>query len=108
MTNHTKKYKETIHTTRPHLNSFEKFASKLFHLKVIEIALSSLDKTIFRTTPLLIGLGSAVTIGIFIVVVCTVFGYQIISMTVLLYILLLGFIIGAVFEYVRALIKQSK
>lgn len=107
MTNHTKTYKATIRSSRDSLNSFEKIASKLLHVKVIDQITNLLDTTVFRTTPLLIAMSSAITVGLLLLAVCYTFGYRVSSMEIMIYILILGFVVGAVFEYVRALVKKG-
>lgn len=107
MTTKNSDYQKTIADARSHLSLSLQFLSRVFHVKVFDILLRILEKSLFRIVPTLIGLTAAISVGIFIVCLCYFFGYQVISMSILWYVLALGYIIGIVFEYIRILITQK-
>lgn len=100
-------YNATIKKARVELNIYEQLISRFIHMPVISSILSILEKTLFRQTPMQFGLVASVTMGLFLVSMSYLYGYQVSSLEVLVYIFGLGFIVGLVFEYVRSLLGQQ-
>lgn len=100
-------YKVTIRKARAELNMHEQLISRFIHMPVIPSVLNILEKTLFRQIPMQFGLMASVTIGLFLVGISYLYGYQILSLEVLVYIFGLGFMVGLVFEYVRSLLRQQ-
>lgn len=101
-------YKVTISKARAELKAHEQVISRLIHLPIISSLFTILEKTLFRQTPMQFGLVASVTMGLFLVSMSYLYGYQVSSLEVLVYIFGLGFIVGLVFEYVRSLLKQQE
>ncbi len=101
-------YHKAIRQNRVHLSSHEKILSKLIHQRLVELILASLENSFFRILPMQFGFIAVTIIGVFSLIVAYFYGYQITSMTALGYVFALGFLVGVVYEYVRALVKQVK
>lgn len=100
--------KITLNKIRFHLNTFEKIVSIIIHKPIMSLVLVSLEKSFFRTIPMYFGFVAAITAGILMLATAYFFGYQIISLTVLGYIFVLGFVMGFMYEYVRSMVRQIK
>ncbi|MEK7621330.1 MAG: hypothetical protein AAB395_03165 [Patescibacteria group bacterium] len=107
MAKNSNDYKVTMKKARAELNAYERLIGKFIHLAPVSLVIGILEKTLFRQTPMQFGLVASVTMGLFLVSMSYLYGYQISSLEVLVYIFGLGFIVGLVFEYVRSLLKQQ-
>ena len=101
-------YQVTIATAQSRLSATDRLLSKLLHTHAINLVLHALERSLFRIVPMQIALVATVTVGLLIVCVAYFYGYHIASLNVLGGVFILGFIVGAVYEYVRALIRQVK
>lgn len=101
-------YQVTIATARSRLSTPDRLLSKLLHIPAIDLVLRTLERSIFRIVPMQIALVTTITAGLLIVCIAYFYGYHIASLNVLGSVFILGFIVGAVYEYVRALIRQVK
>lgn len=108
MTKTTRTYRETIKKTRHDMSLIEGFASKILHQPVVALVLNTLEKTLFRIIPMQFGLVASIVIGALTIFVAYSYGYQLVSLSVLGYVFVLGYIVGLVFEYVSSMVSQSK
>ncbi len=108
MTKTTKTYSETIKNTRRDMSFIEGLASKVLHYPIVALTLDTLEKTLFRIVPMQFGLMASIVIGALTIFVAYSYGYQLVSLSVLGYVFVLGYTVGLVFQYVSSLISQSK
>lgn len=108
MTKTTKTYREAIKNTRRDMGFIEGFASKVLHQPVVALTLNALEKTLFRIVPMQFGLVASIAIGALTIFVAYSYGYQLVSLSVLGYVFVLGYTVGLVFQYVSSIISQSK
>lgn len=108
MTKATRVYRETIKNTRRDMSFIEGLASKVLHQPVVALILNILEKTLFRIIPMQFGLVAAIIIGTLTIFVAYSYGYQLVSLSFLGYVFVLGYTVGLVFQFVSSLVSQSK
>ena len=101
-------YQVTIARAQAQLNTTERLLSKLLHIPAIDLVLHTLERSIFRIVPMQIALVATITVGLLIVSIAYFYGYHIASLNALGGVFILGFVVGVVYEYVSALIRQVK
>lgn len=101
-------YRVTLAKAQQHLRADEKILAKILHQPVIYLILHTLERSLFRIIPMQFGLISSIIVGLLVISVAYFYGYQINSLTIMGSVFVLGFIIGLVYEYVRALIHSSE
>ncbi len=107
MSKHHTAYHKAIRQNRVHLSTHEKLLSKVIHQRFVELVLACLERSFFRVLPMQFGFIAVTTIGSFSIFVSYFYGYQTTSLTALGYLFALGFLVGVVYEYVRAIVKQA-
>ncbi len=90
------------------LSPTEKIFIRIFHHRVISTILDSLAIFPLRETPLLFGLLSSIIIGIGMISTAHVFAYGVASLQILIPVFLLGYLVGLIYEYLTALLRQSR
>lgn len=101
-----KAYSRSLNDYRRKSSSLENFFSKVIHSSLGNAIATFLEATLFRPIPLIVGLCVAILGGLVLLIFATTFGYSIISLHSLGLMFVLGFIIGAVYEYLRLIIKS--
>ncbi len=101
-------YRTALAKAQQHLRADEKVLAKLLHQPIFYVILNTLERSIFRIIPMQFALISSITVGLLIISVAYFYGYRINSLSILGSVFALGFIVGLVYEYVRALISQTK
>lgn len=108
MDSRKQEYKKVIREVRGQLSSIEKACSSVIHQPVLGTALHALENTFFRIIPMQFGFTASIAVGALMLCIAYFFGYQIVSLSVLGYVFVLGFAVGYVYEIIKSLIKQTK
>ncbi len=95
-------------TRRKHLSPLEAFFSKVIHSRLGSIFATICEETIFRPTPLIIGLTVSIVGGLMLLGFAIIFGYTISSLESLGFFFGLGFVIGIIYEYLRFITKNPQ
>lgn len=99
-------YGTMIRHIQRQLRPAERRMSRFIHQNQIERMSNFLEKSIFRMTPLFIASSISLVVGVAAFLLAFIFNYQIISFNFLGPVFLLGFIIGATYEYIHSLWKR--
>jgi len=108
MTKNKSAYQVMIIDAQARLTGPEKLVSKILHSAAVDLVLRNLDRTLFRIVPLQFGLVASVTVGILMIGIAYFYGYKINSLSMIFNVFILGYILGALYEYVHTMIRQVK